>query len=398
VRIAIFTNTYHPTLNGVANCVDAYRRGLESRGHEVYVFAPCPGDYDPENDPPRVLRFPAVPMPGDWDYDIAFPYSKPVLTALRETGFDMVHTQHPMWVGVWGGWFARWAGLPLVTTVHTEYELYARLVPLPEALVDAYLKTSVTSYLNKAQVVTTPVASARQRLRAQGVVSPIEIVPNPIELDKLPTPEGPRIRQQHDLAPDSFVMGFIGRLSPEKNLPTVLEAAAKVMAQNPRTEFLMVGDGAERRELQTLVEDLGIADRVTFTGVVEHEDVPHYQAALDVFMTASMSETQPLSYTEAMAVGTPVVAVRAPGSQDMIEHGQTGLLSSPEEGAEGLATQVLSLMEDPSLGSRISQRALQHVRSYDLSVVTDRLLAVYALAQERHQAEEEPPRRKRRTS
>lgn len=395
MRVAIFSNTYHPTLNGVANCVAAYRRGLESRGHEVFIFAPCPSEWDPEDDPPRIMRFPALPVPGDWDYDIALPMGKGMMGVLRDVHFDVVHTQHPMWVGVWGAWYARWGGLPLVTTVHTKSELYARFVPLPEALVDAYLKASVTNYCNKAQVVTTPVASARERLQAQGVVTPIEIVPNPIELDSLPVPDPAAVRAQWSLPQDAFVMGFVGRLAPEKNLHMVLGAAATVMHEDPGARFLMVGDGAERRLLEQQAEELGLGARVVFTGAVDREQVPHYQAALNVFMTASMSETQPLAYTEAMALGTPVVAVRAPGSQDMIEHEVNGLLSAPEEGSEGLARAVQQLHGDPVLRAAISARGREHVRGYDLPVVTDRLLEVYQMAIERQETPEEPRRRRR---
>jgi 1,2-diacylglycerol 3-alpha-glucosyltransferase len=395
LRVAIFSNTYHPTLNGVANCVAAYRRGLELRGHEVFIFAPCPNEYDPENDPPRIVRFPAFPVPGDWDYDIALPIGKSVMGVLRDVHFDVVHTQHPMWVGVWGAWYARWGGIPLVTTVHTEYELYARFVPLPEPLVDAYLKASVTNYCNKAQVVTTPVLSARERLQAQGVVTPIEIVPNPIELDGLPAPDPASVRTQWGLEPGAFVMGFVGRLAPEKNLHEVLAAAAQVMAHDPGARFLMVGDGVERPALEEQARALGLGERVVFTGAVDREHILHYQAALDVFMTASMSETQPLAYTEAMAVGTPVVAVRAPGSQDMIEDGVNGLLCAPEEGVEGLTRLVQRLRTEEGLREDISARGREHVRGYDLSVVIDRLLSVYEMAIERHEIPEEPRRRRR---
>ncbi len=389
MRVAIFTNTYHPTLNGVANCVDAYRRGLETRGHDVYVFAPCPGDWDPARDAPHILRFPALPLPGDWDYDIAVPYSKPVMHALRDVTFDVVHTQHPVWVGAWGAWFARWAGLPLVTTIHTQYELYARLVPLPEPLVDAYLKVQVSSYCNKCQVVTTPVQSTRERLIDQGIVVPIELLYNPIELARLPVPDPARVRAAHGLAADAFVIGFIGRLAPEKNLETVLEACSLVLARVAGARVLMVGDGAEMKSLRALADRLAIADRVVFTGAVDHEQVAHYQAALDVFVTASMSETQPLSYTEAMAVGTPVVAVRAPGARDMIESGTNGLLSEAGEGAAGLAAQVLLLARDRVLRDRIVATARQRVKRYDLGCVTDRLLEIYTLAIDRYRSEDD---------
>lgn len=385
MRVAVFTNTYYPTLNGVAHCVDAYRRGLEARGHEVYIFAPCPAEYDPAQDRERVYRFPAVATPGDWDYDIAVPYSRPVMKALRETQFDIVHTQHPLWVGVWGGWYARWAGLPLVTTIHTEYALYAHIVPLPEPLVEAYLRNRVTTYCNKCQVVTTPAASTRDRLLDQGVTTPIEILPNPIELSKLAPPEPDKVRSRYHIPKEAFVMGFVGRLAPEKNLSTVLAAAEIVARQVPGARFLMVGEGTESRNLRQQARELGMADRVVFAGAVEHEQVVHYHAAMDVFVTASGSETQPLAYTEAMAVGTPVVAVRAPGAEDMITHGENGLLSEPQEGAQGLARQILRLVEDPTLRLAIAARAREQVKRYDLGVVTERLLGIYETAMERYQ-------------
>lgn len=389
MRIAIFTNTYYPTLNGVANCVAAYRRGLERHGHEVYIFAPCPGEHDPVVDEPRILRFPAVPLPGEWDYDIAVPYSRPVMGALRDVTFDLVHTQHPVWVGVWGAMFARWAGLPLVTTIHTEYELYTRLVPLPEQLVDAYLKARVSTYCNRCHVVTTPVASARERLIKQGVLSPVELVPNPVELSRMPTPDRAGTRAALGIPADAFTMGFIGRLAPEKNLDLVLDAAAIVMRQIPEARFLMVGDGPEMKGLRTHAAKAGLADRVTFTGAVAHARVAHYHATLDAFMTASMSETQPLAYTEAMAVGTPIVAVRAPGAQDMVDHGCNGLLSDPAHGAAGLAAEALKLAADPELRDRIVRAAREGVGRYDLEQVLDRLLEVYDLARRRHASQEQ---------
>jgi len=400
MHIAIFTCTYLPTINGVANCVSAYRRGLKARGHQVTVFAPAPHDYDISQDPPDVIRFPAVPAPGDWEYDIALPYSKPVVETLWEQHYDIVHTQHPFWVGAWGQWYAKLSNLPLITTVHTEYTLFSKAVPLPQPLVDAYIHNRVTAYCNTCQLVTTPVKSARVRLREEGVTAPIKIVPNPIELGDLPVPEPKRIRAEYQISPDNFLIGFIGRLAPEKDLNTVLEAAAVVMQKLPQAKFLMVGAGPEMPHLQARVDELGITERVIFTGRVEHEQVAHYQAALDVLMTASMSETQPLSYTEAMAVGTPVVAIRAPGSMDMIESEVNGLLSSPEDGAEGLATQTFRIFDDITLRNAIIDAGRNHVKSYDLEVVTERLLDVYARAATLHKdsprSGRKRPHRKRR--
>ena len=94
-------------------------------------------------------------------------------------------------------------------------------------------------------------------------------------------------------------------------------------------------------------------------------------------VTASLSETQPLAYTEAMAAGTPLVGLRAPGAQDMIQAGSNGLLSEVEDGAAGLAEKMLALAEDADLRTKLAQGARQAAQQFDVAHVTDRLVAVY---------------------
>ncbi len=383
MRVAIFTNTYFPTVNGVAHCVNSYAEGLRLRGHEAVIFAPAPEDWDKSSDPDNVLRFPSVPLPVDWDYPIAMPFSRPVAKILRRTRFDVVHTQHPVWVGSWGQVYARWANIPLVTTVHTEYELFSHLVPLPESLVDSYLKTRVTNYCNKCDVVTCAVASMRQRLMERDVTTPVEILPNPTELRQFESADGTAVRQRHGIGPTDPVIGYVGRLSAEKNLGFLCKAVAPVLKAVPDSWFVVVGSGTEAGSLERLVEELGIADHSIFVGHVEHDEVPPYQAALDIFVTASLSETQPLSYTEAMACSKPLVALRAPGAEDMIQHAETGLLVSPEEGTEAMAGAIMELLHDKGMRERLGRNAHEWVQQFDAQHVSKRLLEIYAMAIQR---------------
>ena len=382
MRIGIFTNTYPPAVNWVANCGAAYRQGLMDRGHDVVVFAPCPGDYERRADPDNVYRFPALPVPLDMDYSIAFPYSRSVVKALRRLDFDVIHTQHPVWVGAWGAWYARWADVPLVTTVHTEYELFANMVPLPEALVEMYLRVRVTSYCNKCQVVTTAVDSTRQRLQEQGVTTPIEILPNPTAIATFAGGNRRTVRRRYGVNDETVLLGFVGRLSPEKNLGLLMAAVSQVLRREPHTPFLVVGEGPKKEAMQQMAANMGIAERVFFAGGVAHHEIPDFQAALDLFVTTSLSETQPLAYTEAMAAGTPVVAMKAPGAEDMIEDGINGLLADEEAGASGLAEVVLGLAQDPARRAEIGHRAQEWVKQFDVDHVTQRLLGIYEQAEQ----------------
>ncbi len=382
MRVAIFTNTYHPAVNGVANCVAAYREGLLDAGHEVTIFAPAPQEYDLRSDPDNISRFPALPLPLDLDYSIAVPYSSAVMKALRGRQFEVVHTQHPVWVGAWGAWYARWSDIPLVTTVHTEYELFAPLVPLPTALVEMYLNLRVTSYCNKCQIVTTPAQSTRRRLEEQGVTTPVEILPNPIRVSDFAEVDGSRVRQELGIDDEVVLIGFVGRLSREKNLKMLVEAVGQVLDQHSEAAFVLVGAGAEMESLKRQVRDIPAGERVLLVGSVPHENIPPYQAAIDVMVTTSLSETQPLAYTEAMAAGTPIVALRAPGATDMVADGVNGLFSEVEDGAEGLAQKILRVVDDSTLRGKLAQGAQRSAQQFDVTHVTDRLVAIYNRALE----------------
>ena len=389
MNVAIFTNTYAPYVNGVANCVQAYRAGLSDAGHDVVIFAPWPLDRDISEDDPRMVRFPAVPAPGDYDYSLAVPFAPKVVRALKNATFNVVHTQHPVWVGAWGAWYARWAELPLVTTIHTQYELFSHLIPLPEPLVDMYLRMQVTRYCNKCHVVTTPAASARERLLQQGVTTPIEVIPNPIDIRRFADVDPKPVRQALGIDADEIVLGYIGRLAPEKNIEFSLGAIAMVMRKFARVRCVMVGGGVQLEPLQEQATKLGIADRTIFTGEVGHDCIADYQAALDVYVTASLSEGQPMAYTEALAAGTPLVALRAPGATDMVLDGENGVLVDRERGEEGMAEELARIVDDSAYLAQLSAGARKSAQRYDLATVTEQFVHVYALAAQRAQEADE---------
>lgn len=375
LRVAVFTNTYVPDVNGVANAVDTFRQELMRRGHIVYVFSPATRKEDPLADDPHVIRFPSLRI-FDLDYHAAFPISRRARRALRDVKFDIVHTHHPIWVGVWGASYARRRNIPLVTTIHTHYELFARFVPLPEAWVRRYLRRSVRRYCNACHLVTTPGMSTARHLRRLGVERPTMVLPNGLPLARFEQATGDEVRARYGLA-SKFVMGYLGRLSPEKQVHVVIQAAARVFAQRPETHLLLVGDGPARDELEVLVRDLGIQQRVTFAGTVAHTEVHKFHAAFDVLLSASRGDTMPLAYIESMAAGTPVVATVGFGAIDMVADGVNGFLISRIHAVEQMTDLVLRLASDAKLRETLSRQAREYAKRWRVDVATDRLLQVY---------------------
>ncbi len=384
LHVGIFTNTYLPTVSGVVNSIEAFRRGLQALGHSVYVFAPrVPGQPDEEQ---QVFRYPSVPAPARVEYPLALPFSRTVRSALRRIPLDIVHTQHPWWVGAWGARHARRARVPLVTTVHTQYERYLHYVKLPRALVRPLVNWQTVRYCNACDVVATPGGSMAEWLGAQGVQSPVEVLPNATDLSPFAAADDAEVRGRYGVAEDETLLMFGGRIAPEKSLDFMLRAFAIVRQRCPQARLLLAGDGPALSSLQALAADLGVAGQTIFAGPVPYSEMPKYHGAADLFVMTSLSEVQPLVLSEAMAAGAVLVAVRAPGPQDMVQGGVTGRLPALVAGVEGFAEAVCRVIEDTELRERLAANARVESQRYDIPNATQRLLAVYELARQRHAA------------
>ncbi|MGI5816520.1 MAG: glycosyltransferase [Armatimonadota bacterium] len=387
MRVALFTNTYPPSLNGVANVTHFYRLGLTERGHDVHVFAPAPQGEDPFEDDPAVHRYRSVRIPGEVDYMMALPpvFCPRLGKVIEEIDFDLVHTQHPIWVGTWGQSLARRRRIPVVSTAHTQYELYANRSVLPTEWIEPAVTRHVVQYFNRCHVVTTPVRWMRELLIERGVASPLELVPNPVDLSSLGEPNRSATRAKLGLSEDDVVVGYLGRLSPVKRVPLLIDAVVKLSERHPDVKLVVVGGGGNGNALRQRARKR-LGNRAIFTGSVPYNEVEHYHAAFDVFATASKSETQPLAYTEAMYVGTPVVALATPGAVDMIRDGENGLLVPAEAGAAGLAEAVERVLGDPELAERLRRGGRRFARARHYTAVAKRLEDIYALAADRNAA------------
>ena len=324
MRVGIFTNSYTPTVNGVVNSILGFKKGLEALGHEVFVVcADAPGK--PENEE-RVFRLKALPKLRNADLWPPTPFPRRVWRALRDLQLDIVHTQHPLWLGRWALWFARRHGIPAITTIHTQYDEYCHYVPVLGRVSRRFVRRTVARYCNWCDCVTTPAETMRQKLREWGVTQRIDVVPNATDLAPFLSADGSPVRRQYGIGDDDVLLLWAGRLAPEKNIPFLIESVGLINESAPNTKLMIVGSGPDAEALRRLAVDRGLSDCVILTGHVPYASIPPYYAAADIFVSASVTEVQPLVITEAMAAHTPVVAVQAQGSVDAIRHGENGLL------------------------------------------------------------------------
>ena len=174
---------------------------------------------------------------------------------------------------------------------------------------------------------------------------------------------------------DHSLVGFIGRLVPDKGGEVLLRAAPRVLAVHPKTTFVLVGEGPSRKQWETLATELGIRAHVLFAGV--RDDMPSVYASLDMVVLPSLIEAMPMCLLEAMAAGKPVIATRTGAIPQLIISEQNGLLVDPADG-NGLGAAISRLLGDPELAWRLGESGRTLVRrKFSAQAMAKHYLAQY---------------------
>jgi 1,2-diacylglycerol 3-alpha-glucosyltransferase len=363
MRIGMITACYKPVVNGVTRMVSLYKSELESLGYEVTVFTL--GRSDPNGEEPGVVRSPGLPL--TMGYHLTTGYNARARRRLRQ--MDILHCHHLV-MGLELAY--RYGRSPIVYTNHTRYDLYTgNFVPQPVA--DRVLRRLWPRLTALADVVVTPSASMRQVMRSFGVGRPITVIENGVDLRPFHTPPVPLTKSTLGLPATAVVAAYVGRLSPEKNLPCLLQQFAQARRDCPDLHLLLVGEGPLAGALRQQVNELGIETAVHFTGELANTQVANHLAAADFFVTASISEVHPLTLIEALAAGLPIAAPAAPGIVDIVTSGQTGLLTTPAD----LARSILSLAQHPVQRQRMAAAARRASHRFDIRQTVQHSLALY---------------------
>ncbi len=373
MRIGMMADVYKPHVSGVTHYIELNKRYLEKAGHDVFVFTF--GDQDFQDDESRVIRSPGLPLV-DTGYYLSFRYSRTAKKLLQT--MDVVHVQHPFLSGRLALHYAQPLRIPTVFTNHTRYDLYAQayLPIVPVEISDGLLQAYMPPFCQAIDLVISPSAGMAQVLRGMGVSSPIEIVPNGVELQRFYTAE-PLSRADFGYTDKDVLLIYAGRLASEKNLGFLLQAFAGVSRALDYVHLLIVGGGPKpfESELQALVSELSLGKRVHFTGMVPYESLPAYLLMCDAFVTASITEVHPLSVIEGMACSLPVMGIQSPGVGDTVEDGKTGFLST--EDLPSFTAKLMRLCMDSSLRRKMGQAAREGSATYAIQRTTLALLSHY---------------------
>jgi len=380
MRIAQFTESYRPVINGVAVAVDLLAEEL-SRTHHLEIFATRFPGYPEAPGPARVHRFPSYFWPRNRDYPLAIPVSPTISADFNAGGFDVTHTHSPFALGQAGLRWSRRRGIPVVTTYHTLYVEYAHYANvLPEAPVRAFLRRLSRRYCDACDAVAVPTAPIREVLLEYGVRTPITVIPTGLRLGSRAVADPAYPRGALRIPADARLALYAGRLAREKNLELLFDSFGRTAREVPDAWLLIAGNGPSEREALRLAERTGVADRIAFAGFVPPERMATVFAAVDVFAFASLTDTQGLVLTEAKAAGVPAVSVNAYGPGAVITDGVDGFLTPNDPALFSAA--LTRILKDSELRRRMSANAVQEAQRFSIEATTAAYEQLYAEARE----------------
>lgn len=377
MKILLTSDQYAPVVNGVVTSLLTLRRQLESQGHTVRVLT-LSGDL-------HTTRYDGVLALGSVDAGLIYPgvrLRRPAVghavQELIEWGPDIVHSQCEFSTFPLAKRIARACGVPLVHTYHTVYEDYTHYFS-PSRRCGRWLARTFTRRVTAgADMVIAPTPKVQALLRSYRVAAPIAVLPTGIELARfqapLPVGQQTALREWLNIPAGNTVFVSVGRLAKEKNIDELLAARAALGADAPVT-LLLVGDGPDRPRLEQKAVALGLGcGQAVFAGMAPPARVAAYYRLGDVFVSASGSETQGLTYIEAMACGLPLVCRADPCLQGVLQDDVNGWqYHTPAELQERLCT----LLQNPPLRQAMGRRSAQMAELYCAQVFGQRAAELY---------------------
>jgi 1,2-diacylglycerol 3-alpha-glucosyltransferase len=383
MRVVIFSDTYPPEINGVATSARNLFRTLNAHDEEALVVTTNPFDTEFSFED-GVIRIPGLEMKHLYGYIMTNFWNKQAMKVLRKFKPDVIHIQTDGTIGQFGFLAASALHCATVYTFHTmmeDYTYYATKGHFDQAA-RGIVRQYVRYKSHETDEFITPSEKIREYMRSIGVDAYINIIPTGIDFsafkkDNIDQDKVKKLKEKYHLDKDTYVILSLGRVAKEKSLDVCLRGYAKYLNDKPKqkTRFLLVGGGPELEELKKYVVKLGIENNVTFVGPVNPDTTPLYYSLGDCFVSASTTETQGLTFMEAMA-SSLVIFVRYDDTLvSTVKDGENGFFFYDEADMAEKLSKIIDL--SPTTRKEINTHALKAIEPYSLEKFYQSVKEVY---------------------
>ena len=352
--VGLFCESFPPVMDGVAVCMSNYAYWIQKKAGGVCVIIPNKPGADYSAYDYKVFDYLSIPVPGRSPYVTGLAEMDPTyLAKIAMTRFKIIHAHSPFGAGQTALRVARLQKVPLVATFHSKYRDDFASV-FPKVVVDMIVDAIVDFY-ERADLVWVPQESAIETLREYGYKGHVEVMENGCDLvADYPEQYFADARRRLGIAPEEFVMLYVGQHVWQKNLRLTIEAMARL--EDVPFRMFFVGTGYAAEEMKALVGEKGLDGKVTFVGsITEREKLVDYYAASDLFVFPSLYDTAGLVVQEAAALGTPSVMAREASAAVVIRDGENGFLTDNDP--DKMAELLRKLIHDPARVHRVGVQA-----------------------------------------
>ncbi len=380
MKILIATESYYPTISGVAVFSRYLALGLIKNGHEVHVMCPATrfATYDEMDEGIHVHRIRSIKNPFRPMLRVSFMPRSAVEALFVRIKPDAVHMQDPTSICSEVLRMCKKTNTPRVITNHFAFDYVLSYLPWLKPF-HPYIAKRLEKYLlgfyNSCDYITFPSKTIENEFTHRKLHIPSVTVSNGVNLDQFFPSYNYAEMKQHLRIPNKHIVLHVGRLDQDKK-PAIMIKAFSLVAEQMDVHFIICGDGNKKNQLVQLAKKAGLTDRITFTGFIDHKVLPQLYQMATVFTTASTIETQGIVALEAMASGLPLVVARAGALPELLETGKNGFMFDPNN-ATDMADKLLLVLKDQKQAKKMGERSLEMVEKHEIELTFNQFEHIY---------------------
>ncbi|WP_242095327.1 glycosyltransferase family 1 protein [Sphingomonas sp. CROZ-RG-20F-R02-07] len=373
LRVALFSGNYNYVRDGANQAQNLLVGYLLSRGVNVRVYSPTTNKpaFAPTGD---LVKVPGFSFPGRGEYKLGRYFPKETRADLEAFAPNIIHVSAPEFLGHGALTYARAHGIASIASVHTRFETYFRyyhIGPLNIGFVEPAILWILKRFYGRADRLLVPTPSVTALIREWGVTTPADLWPRGVDHDRFnPQARSLEWRRSLGIADHEIAIGFLGRLVLEKGLDVFADVTTALRARGIAHRVLVIGEGPARDWFAERVPD------AAFAGFQRGDDLGRAVASMDILFNPSITETWGQVTSEAMAAGVPVVAARATGAVDLVEHGVTGFLVPPRD-TEAYAEAIGRIIAEPALRRTMGEAGHARAAGFRWDSANQKVLDAY---------------------
>lgn len=376
MKILLTTDAFAPIVNGVVTSVMNLYTQLKLRGHDVRILALAhDGCSRQEGDVYFIRSFGVHIYP---DARATVNYKSRMVTEILKWHPDIIHSQTEFCSFLFAKKISKKLDIPIIHTYHTLYQDYTSYFTRHENLGKKAVIIFSRRILKTVDTVVVPTNKTKSILDDYHIIPPIEVIPNGIDFARFKKPlseeDKVALKKSLNIPLENKVIVTVGRVGKEKNLDEVMKKVKELLEKKQKLTLLIVGDGPHKKALEEMAVEMGIAHAVVFAGMIDQKELYRYYKLGDIFVSASTSETQGLTYIEALANEVPIVCRRDECLKALLKEGYNGFTYETDE---EFLEKINYLFDHEDKYNEMKANTLPSIEPYSSEIFAQKVEALY---------------------